>query len=215
MSLVVGVLLAVVCDDGDYEPEPTRTITPRIEVIQAERTCVDDCGSLLTGARGLWLVRRQPMPTPRAEVASAVIDGRIFIVGGFTENGQNSDIVEVYDPVTDTWSSIEPMPERLDHAMAAAVNGKLYVIGGWRVFGDQLSEAMQIYDPAIGEWQSGPDLPLPRAAGAAVGFGDTIFVMGGVGPEPEVGLAYNTATGEWRRTAPMSAPREHLAAFWL
>jgi len=151
------------------------------------------------------------MPTPRAEVASAVVDGKIYIIGGFTKNGQNSDLIEVYDPASDTWSSIDPMPERLDHVMAAATYGKLYVIGGWRVFGQRASDALYEYDPVARRWRSLANLPLPRAAGAAAAFGETIFVIGGFGPEPEVGLAYDTVTGIWRPIAPMSAPREHLA----
>jgi N-acetylneuraminic acid mutarotase len=198
MVVAIGVtLLLGGCSDNGQE-SPTSIPEPSKSVISSDL--------LRTGWRTL-----ASMPTPRAEVASAVIDGKIYIVGGFTENGQNSDIVEVYAN-NNTWTAIEPMPERLDHAMAAAANRKLYVLGGWRIFGQQASDAMYAYDPATQRWQSMPNMPLPRAAGAAVNIGDTILVVGGVGPEPEVGLAYNTVTGEWRRTAPMSAPREHLAA---
>lgn len=153
-----------------------------------------------------------PMPTPRAEVASAVIDGKIYVVGGFTESGQNSDVVEVYDPATDSWSNIEPMPERLDHAMAAAANGKLYVMGGWRVFGEQASDALHEYDPAIQEWTTKASMPFPRAAGAAVSDGSMIYVVGGVGPSQETALAYDPSSDSWRALASMPAPREHLAA---
>lgn len=164
------------------------------------------------------------MPTPRAEVAAAVLNNNIYIAGGFTENGQNTNIVEVYDTTTDTWSTIAPMPERLDHAMAAAANGKLYIIGGWRVFGEQASDAVYEYDPQTERWRSVAKMPFPRAAGAATSadslglFGPdttptgTIYVVGGVGPEPEVALAYNASTDEWRRIASIAAPREHLAA---
>src|SRR6266487_1284629 len=69
------------------------------------------------------------MPTPRSELAGAVLDGKIYIVGGYTYEGEK-DIVEVYDPEIDKWSTASPLPEPLDHPAAAAYNGKLYVIGG-------------------------------------------------------------------------------------
>jgi N-acetylneuraminic acid mutarotase len=154
----------------------------------------------------------QTMPTARAEVAAAVIDRKIYVVGGFTANGQNSDVVEVYDALADTWSSVEPMPERLDHAMAAAANGKLYVMGGWRVFGEQASDAVHEYNPATAEWRTVASMPFPRAAGAAASDGSTIYVVGGIGPEQEALFAYDPQSDEWRIGARMAAPREHLAA---
>jgi N-acetylneuraminic acid mutarotase len=154
------------------------------------------------------------MPTARAEVAAAEINGKIYIVGGFTANGQNSDVVEVYDVAMDSWSSIRPMPERLDHAMAAAANGKLYVMGGWRVFGEQASDAVHEYDPETQRWASRARMPVARAAGAAASDGSTIYVVGGIGLDSIVGLAYDVRSDSWGRIAELEEPREHLAAVY-
>jgi N-acetylneuraminic acid mutarotase len=194
-------LLLTACDaDGEDASPTSRGGTP--DLIETRFAGVEPTG---------WH-SAATIPTARAEVAAAVIDRKIYVVGGFTENGQNSDVVEVYDVDSDAWSSIEPMPERLDHAMAAAANGKLYVIGGWRVFGEQASDAVHEYDPGAGEWRTVASMPFPRAAGAAASDGSTIYVVGGVGPEPEVALAYDVAADEWRRISSIAAPREHLAA---
>jgi N-acetylneuraminic acid mutarotase len=55
-------------------------------------------------------------------------------------------------------------------------------------------------------------MPLLRGAGIAVTLDDRIYVLGGVGPEPEVALEYDPAADTWSRRAAMPAPREHLAA---
>ena len=39
----------------------------------------------------------------RTEVSSAVLDGRIVVVGGLTADGGASDRVDVYDPATNSW----------------------------------------------------------------------------------------------------------------
>ena len=71
-----------------------------------------------------------PMLTPRSEIASALLDDAVFIIGGFGAAGGNSNAVEVYDPTADLWQPVAPLPVELDHAMAAVVEGRLFVIGG-------------------------------------------------------------------------------------
>ena len=152
------------------------------------------------------------MPTARSEIASAVLDGKIYVIGGFQAGGGNSDIVEAYDPDADAWKTVAPLPVRLDHAMAAAALGKLYVIGGYRVFGREISSATYEYDPASDAWTERAPMPLERAAGAAATTHGAIYVVGGVGPEPAVGQVYDPAANTWSRLSPISAPREHLTA---
>jgi hypothetical protein len=39
-----------------------------------------------------------PMPTARQEVSVSVLDGKVFVIGGYDVNGQSTATVEVYDP---------------------------------------------------------------------------------------------------------------------
>ena len=43
-----------------------------------------------------------PMPVARQELATGVIDGKVYVIGGY-ENGNSTDTVQVYNPVSDTW----------------------------------------------------------------------------------------------------------------
>src|SRR5919106_2373468 len=65
-----------------------------------------------------------PMPTPRTEVTAAVLRNDIYVIGGFDESGQVTDIVEVYNIANNTWSKASPLPEPLHHTAAASYNGK-------------------------------------------------------------------------------------------
>ena len=40
------------------------------------------------------------MPVARQELATGVLDGRVYVIGGFDENGSSTATVQVYDPLT-------------------------------------------------------------------------------------------------------------------
>jgi len=50
------------------------------------------------------------MPTPREHLASAVVDGKLYALGGFANGIGNLAVNERYDPETDSWETLEPMP---------------------------------------------------------------------------------------------------------
>jgi len=59
-------------------------------------------------------------------------DGIIYVAGGFSNTGAVAT-VEAYNPATDAWSTVTPLPFRVWGASAAAINGTMYVIGGFDV----------------------------------------------------------------------------------
>jgi len=65
------------------------------------------------------------MPTPRATSQVCAIDGKIYVLGGYTAiQGEVLADIEVYDPVSDAWTKKPDMPFRLTMFGAAVVNGK-------------------------------------------------------------------------------------------
>ena len=173
--------------------------------------------SMLAGAGsaavpGTW-GEGAPMPTARTEVTSAVVDGVIYVIGGFRATGGNTDVVEAYDTAGDSWSVQTPLPQNLDHAGAAAVGDKVYVVGGYiSLFQGTISAATYEYDPVADTWTARAPMPLARAAAATVLVDGIIYVLGGVGPQETIPLAYNPASNSWTQLAPIAAAREHLTA---
>ncbi len=76
-------------------------------------------------AAGHWR-QRSGMPTPRGGIASGVLSGRIMVFGGEGPSGrpeQTYQEVEEYDPATDTWRSLTPMPNPRHGFYGATVAG--------------------------------------------------------------------------------------------
>jgi N-acetylneuraminic acid mutarotase len=124
------------------------------------------------------------MPTARDGLAAvAGRDGMIYAIGGLTENGSASGVVEVYDPTTDSWTTRRPMPTpRSSLAAVLGSDGKIYALGGdyASVTDAGVSIVVQVYDPVADAWQTQTSLPVGRTnASAAVDASGTIYAIGG------------------------------------
>lgn len=162
-------------------------------------------------------------PTQREYAASAVLGGKLYVVGGQLTLGCTTpcpatDIMEVYDPATNTWSAANSMPTARMGLVAVAYNGKLYAIGG-RTDGSSTSAVgtVEEYDPGTGFWTARTAMPTPRyfAAGAATTspLGTVIVVAGGEALTSVLDTveAFNPVSRAWGTLAPLPTPRGQLA----
>ena len=85
------------------------------------------------------------MPAPRQELATAVLNGNIYVIGGFDSAGQSTSSVFVYNPQSNTWSTAASLPIGNNHGAAAVANGRLFAFGG-------VSNRTFVYNPAGNAW---------------------------------------------------------------
>jgi N-acetylneuraminic acid mutarotase len=160
--------------------------------------------------------RAQPWSTRAAtleaiqEVAVAALGGKLYLVGGLV-GAVPSDRVEVWDPVSDSWSFVSPLPAPLHHTTATALGGKLYVIGGWSDFFATPLASVYEYDPTTDSWASRSAMPTARGSPAAAAVGSEIYVAGG-DPGGSDFAVYDPATDTWQPLPPMPTARQHLGA---
>src|SRR5262245_64863905 len=76
------------------------------------------------------------MPLPAHHLAVVESNGKLFVFGGFVPPPAGPpawvpiDNAWEYDPATDAWKALAPMPTKRGSPVAATANGKIYVIGG-------------------------------------------------------------------------------------
>jgi N-acetylneuraminic acid mutarotase len=130
-----------------------------------------------------------PLLAPREDLAAAVVGNKIYVFGGVDINGQAVTDVDVYNPVTDTWSAAPTdLPSgRCAFYAVTMKGGTVYCIGGWDGVGNGLS-LNESYKASQDLWTTGL-MPMPtfRAETGAVSHGGTIFILGG--GQPGFGMA--------------------------
>ncbi len=147
---------------------------------------------------------RAPMPTRRGGGASAVIDDKIYVVGGRPPGGAD---FAVYDPKADRWTKLPDMPTQRNHLAAGAHNGKVYVFGG-RFEGGFRSErtaVVEAFDPKTNQWSKRQSMLRPRGGVNGIFANGCFHLFGGEGnPEHPYGMYpdhdyYNPITDSWHR----------------
>jgi N-acetylneuraminic acid mutarotase len=173
---------------------------------------------------------RAPMPTARGALAVGVIDGKIYAVGGKRDSrrdregkqeGKILNTLEVYDPATDTWQTLPPMPTPRDHLAAAVLDGRLYAIGGrYGSIGNSMA-VNEMFDPNTRRWIPKAPMPSPRSGIAAAALGHRIYIFGGE-DKKETGYvtfnlteSYDPDTDQWTTHDPMAHARHGLGAALL
>ena len=143
----------------------------------------------------------------RQELATAVLDGKIYAIGGLEGQGNPSPRVDVYNPNTNTWTPAAPLPFGNDHHGAAVAAGKLYVFGG-------LSRDTYLYDPIANSWSLVAQMQSAHGGTPAVGvINDKIYCAGGTSGATTHGVLeiFDPATNTWTKGPSMGVSRNHCA----
>ena len=133
---------------------------------------------------------KAPMPTARGELGVASVNGKIYAIGGLSQNDLSGELLgtnEEYDPATNTWITRAPMPTpRMDFAIAV-YNNQIYCMGG--VSGLAKNQPMpgqavsmessvnEVYDPATNSWAIKTSLPSALRNLMANVIGEKIYII--------------------------------------
>jgi hypothetical protein len=125
-----------------------------------------------------------PLPGKLAAVVGAVLNGNVYIVGGYDWHlAKYSDAVFEMDVVEGlvTWTQLDCRMRmgRSSHACVAFQN-KLWVAGGISDEGDsEGNPTVEVLDPAVGYWVQGPELTMRRFRLRLFVVCDELYAVGG------------------------------------
>ncbi|MDE0425151.1 MAG: hypothetical protein OXN25_09805 [Candidatus Poribacteria bacterium] len=166
--------------------------------------------------------RRADMPTPRHGMRSAVVDGIIYVFGGY--NAKDNKIwnmklirhVEAYNPKTNRWIKKGNMPVSRIGFDLGVIAGRVYLIGGSTGVGAEHEVAMSrvdVYNPATDMWGKAPDMPTRRDPDNVAVVNNSLYVIGGWPPAAAgrqiltVIEAYDPINHQWEKKQDMLAAK--------
>jgi len=134
------------------------------------------------------------MLTARAFFGVAVVDGKIYAIGGA------GAVNEVYDPETNTWATKKPMPNPRHNFAITACENKIYIIGGYGNGTNSGTATNEVYNPRTDTWETKAPMPTIRSQLQASAVNGKIYVIGGLLEDGEilrVNEVYDPATDTW------------------
>lgn len=143
-----------------------------------------------------------PYPQVISRYAFARVGEDFHVISGFSGGG-NTDAVNRYNPMTNTWTSLAPIPTKSQAPCAAYYDGKIYVADG------NSGNGFQIYDIGTNSWSAGPPRPgvTDSFGAAAAAYIGKVYIVGG---QTTGGITttsiYDINSNSWSAGPPAPAP---------
>jgi hypothetical protein len=174
-----------------------------------------------------------PLPTARAFVAAAAAPcppGQagtcVYAIGGYDATGTTIGRVEAYNPRTNAWSTLPPLPTARDSLATAAApcpagqaGTCVYAIGGYDTVGNFVN-TVEAYNPRTNAWSTLTAMTTAREALTAAAApcppsqaGTCLYAVGGLDTAGNIAgavEAYNPTTNAWSTLTSLPTAR-----FWL
>ena len=128
-----------------------------------------------------------------------VLDGKIHVIGGGGGGGA-TDVHYAYDPETDNWETLAPVPYLAQQPAGIAAAGKIHYFGGGYPNSGTPLDDHYIYDPGTDTWTEAASLTAPRAIHYGASINDTVYTMAGQGMT-SLFEAYDPVNDSWSSRA--------------
>jgi hypothetical protein len=165
-----------------------------------------------------------PSNTPKWVGFSIMYNNKMYVFSGFdTPDDHTTPHVEVYDPVTNTWTYAADMPTPVTHAGITQDGALVYVAGGFVLgtVGGPNTNLLQIYNITTNTWSTGPALPMQMGGLGLVRVGRKLHAFGGLLTDRQTGntahfvLDLNNMAAGWTTAAATPNPRCHFASAFV
>ena len=160
---------------------------------------------------GRWSPR-EPLPVGLERFAMATFDGRVWVAGGYSDEGGPEPSAQVwsYDEAENEWSPEPALPGPKASFSMVEADGKLYALGG-----EDGAPGMFVFDPEAAGWSAiAAPLRGNRRGAAAIEMGGEIWLIGGAADGAASALVdvYDPQAETWRAGPALPQPRAGHAA---
>ncbi len=165
------------------------------------------------------------------EICGVALNGKFYVFGAWGGIGDNGyygvfNFNEMYDPATDTWTTLAQKPTTAASVTPAVYNGRIYLFGGYYEDEDPTGRrydytVVEAYDPDSNTWQYITNMPGLLVGPVIAVYENSAYIIGGY--DPALGAisdkvsVYDFTTNTWtndycptpaeaRRVYPYSAP---------
>jgi hypothetical protein len=147
-----------------------------------------------------------PLPEPLNHVGVFAHDDDLYVLGGYgrSRDEYTSSAFWRYDPDSDRWSRLPPMPAPRA-AMAVGVVGRRLIVAGGALDSVARPQAFA-YDFESGRWSHLPPMLSSREHVGAAVVGDRLYVLGGRNSDSlalDTAERYDVSARRWERLPPM------------
>jgi N-acetylneuraminic acid mutarotase len=163
-----------------------------------------------------WRVRT-PMPEGGTHNSIAVLDGKIYVAGGFAgrQHTLPTSSVFSYDPAADSWRKLASLSGLRASISLTAIDGKVHAFGG-RIMGEDASIALhEVYDPKTDAWKAAAAMPSARDHAGIWVVDGRVYLFGGRTGTSSTNVTlnevYDPRTDKWSTAAPMPTARSSSA----
>lgn len=163
--------------------------------------------------------RCRDMPFGVNNAQAVLLDGRVYVGGGYTHKDEDRHAILIYTPERDEWSRLPQSPVRW--FSMASVNHQLVLAGGQEVNGDKTS-MLTVWDSMSCSWvHPYPPVPTVQSCAAAVGYQQFLVVVGPssdsvlTGSSPASVEVLDTSTLQWHSAHPLPVACDSMASALL
>ncbi|MEO0967330.1 MAG: kelch repeat-containing protein [Cyanobacteria bacterium J06639_18] len=170
---------------------------------------------------GIWRNDLPDAPNNVLDAGSAVIDDKLYMVGGKTSEGPISNVY-VYEPgdpfdvSDDLWTNAPDLPgAAVENPAVVDFDGKVYSFGGSTApFSGAVNNAF-VFDPNNNSWATLPSMPTARGGANAEVLDGKIYVVGGLGNDGssvDTVEVFDPITGTWSTEMSLQTRRDNPGA---
>ncbi|XP_021693093.1 kelch-like ECH-associated protein 1 [Aedes aegypti] len=150
------------------------------------------------------------LTVPRSGLGAAFLKGRFYAVGGRNNtpgSSYDSDWVDRYNPLTETWRPCAPMTVPRNRVGVAVMDELLYAVGGSA--GSEYHSSMEFYDPELDKWALVQPMHSKRLGVGVAVVNRLLYAIGGFDGQDRLTTVecYHPENNEWTMVPPMTIGR--------